>query len=995
MEILDVHKQQMLLDLIEQGAPWLAMELLKGDNNFSKDDLNKSLTSACQQGYTPIVQMLVQLGANVNYRDTNGNTPLMVSVQNGLADIVQFLLTNKADVNASNSVGDSALILSIRPSGSTKITEILLKQPGINIDHQNQDGYTAIMKAAEVKNVDALKLLLDKYFSFDYKTNPAPHFLHIDEHKTYECISNCVCGCVPQWTTLENTVNSKGENVHQIAKSCEIGSVFQILQEHVSTRISPLYLAIRANDIKSFNIFLNCDFLYAPKRKICLDEVFLHIFETCSNKDIIQFNENEIAMIKALLEHGADVNITWLDHTPMFDREQADSYTPSRISPTPVSLQKSLYCKRQMDPIQIAAKSGSVEVLELLLSFRVDVNRYDYPNSPFHIALTHDHKEFAKLLIQHVANMDIKQALMLAVEQQEPKYVRFLTEFYQNEVRKKFKVISGIQDVLLCSVRKGNLEIIGQILDLGANINDVVDSGMCPLAESKNGEVAKFLINRGANVNSVNFREQKLNDAPLIKVLVNRNSADNSVMEVIQVLLENGASANGVCWYGASVKDKSLCGKTALMLAAMKEGSMNVLQLLLSHGADLGERDGKGNTALAHAVIKDCFYNVLFLLRFIKDRKGILNLQNNEGLTALMYAVRFMNLTIAKELLDHGADVNIKDKHGNTLLLRQLIILKGRSFNIMKFLIPAGCDVNCQNNDGLSPLMVAAQNHLEEVMCVLLDSGAEVNAVSMKDKTKTALSHLVYISPLHDYFSCLEYLLDRGANASYLEATALHRMIITDKIHVVLKLIRCGLGPVSVLADGMLLCNGMDIAVRAHRIPSLTCITDTTFDCSPLCTALCVGDSALARIFVGNLFLTNSDVSLLGHNKLLRHHLAQLNSEDCLDILNEISTQPMTLLNLSFVAVSTAVGAAPGRETRVNKLPVPQMIKDKLLFKKFDATYNAKEKGTTTLIPRSYSASAMRTLDSLQAKLRKGNEYTLTRSQDPLFEKELILEYYY
>ncbi|BFZ20698.1 hypothetical protein BsWGS_23737 [Bradybaena similaris] len=913
MKTLDVHKQNMLFHLIEQGAHKRALKLLKRENHFTEDELNKSLISACHHGYSTIVQTLVQLGANVNDRDTNGNTPLLISVQTGLADVVEFLLTNKADVNASNFVGDSALIVSIRSSESTKITEALLKQPGINIDHKNQDGYTAIMTAAEVRNVYTLKALLDKYPNVDCKTISALRYTHIDECKIHEHTSDSVSDYVSQWTTLEKTVNSKGENVYQIAERCGIGGVVKLLQEHVCTKISPLELAVKANDIKSFHIILDCNFLHTPEMKTSFDKAFIQIFQKCSDKDMTYFSENDITMMKTLLKHGADVSKTLFDYTVF--KEQAASFRFDQLRSTPASLLRLLYGKRQIDPIIVAARSGCVQVLELLLSHKADVNRYDFHNSPLHIALSHGHSDCAKLLIQHGAKMNLKHALKLAVDQQEPNYVRFLIENYKNKIRKCLEETFGIQSILFRSVRKGSLDIIGQILHLGANINDVLSSGTCPLAESKNGEVAKFLIDRGAIIKQAKCLKRIKSQTPLIMVLINRDSADNSVIEVVQVLLENGASADDRCWNG----------RTTLILAAMREGSMSMMQLLLSHGADLNERDNLGNSALIYAVCKGCFQNVSFLLQIIKHRKQFLNLQNSEGLTALVYAVRLGNPMLVQELVDQGADINIKDKLGNTFLLRQLIS-EEHNDKTLRSLIQAGCDVNSQNNDGLSPLMVAARSYLLDTMCVLLDLGAEINAVSKKDSMKTALTHLIYKSYLRDdYFDCLKLLLDRGASASYLAATTLHKMIMAGDTYLIPQLIQCGLGPASVLVNDMLRNLLTEVRVRA-------------FHCSPLFTALCVGNSALGRFFVGNLFLTHYDVSWLGSNELVRQHLARKKYKGCLVILKEISTRPMALFNLSFVAVSTAIGAAPGREIRVNKLPVPQVIKDKLLFKKLDAT---------------------------------------------------------
>ena len=44
------------------------------------------------------------------------------------------------------------------------------------------------------------------------------------------------------------------------------------------------------------------------------------------------------------------------------------------------------------------------------------------------------------------------------------------------------------------------------------------------------------------------------------------------------------------------------------------------------------------------------------------------NIKNNYGITALIYAAEHGNLEIVKYLVEKGANVNIKDNHGRTAL---------------------------------------------------------------------------------------------------------------------------------------------------------------------------------------------------------------------------------------------------------------------------------------------------------------------------------------
>ena len=67
-----------------------------------------------------------------------------------------------------------------------------------------------------------------------------------------------------------------------------------------------------------------------------------------------------------------------------------------------------------------------------------------------------------------------------------------------------------------------------------------------------------------------------------------------------------------------------------------------------------------------------------------EEVKSIINPSNinqqdeNNGFTALHYCAQNGYLQIAQLLIDNGADVNIKDKYGNTALFKAVFFSQGR-----------------------------------------------------------------------------------------------------------------------------------------------------------------------------------------------------------------------------------------------------------------------------------------------------------------------------
>ncbi len=92
-----------------------------------------------------------------------------------------------------------------------------------------------------------------------------------------------------------------------------------------------------------------------------------------------------------------------------------------------------------------------------------------------------------------------------------------------------------------------------------------------------------------------------------------------------------------------------------------------------------------------------------------------------------------------KELLDNGADVDVRDRNGMTPLI--LAAKKGRS-QIVRLLLEKGADVNAQDEVmGWTALILASALGYKSVVKLLLENGADV---SIKDKNgMTALKYAI------------------------------------------------------------------------------------------------------------------------------------------------------------------------------------------------------------------------------------------------------------
>ena len=142
-----------------------------------------------------------------------------------------------------------------------------------------------------------------------------------------------------------------------------------------------------------------------------------------------------------------------------------------------------------------------------------------------------------------------------------------------------------------------------------------------------------------------------------------RNSKIWNIIDIVNLLLEHGADVNLT----------NNRGRTALMLAARnsnKDSNVETVKLLLEYGANVNVVNNDRMTALMLAA---CYSNEdsnIETVKLLLEHRANVNLVDNEGWTALMKAARNFNecsnIETVKLLLEHGANVKIKNNDGKT-----------------------------------------------------------------------------------------------------------------------------------------------------------------------------------------------------------------------------------------------------------------------------------------------------------------------------------------
>ena len=159
---------------------------------------------------------------------------------------------------------------------------------------------------------------------------------------------------------------------------------------------------------------------------------------------------------------------------------------------------------------------------------------------------------------------------------------------------------------------------------------------------------------------------------------------------------------------------------TGLMWAAA-EGHGDIVNLLLTVGADVNTRNEVNYTALLYAAETDQRDIVLTLLDH--GAHTDVSICNRYGETILLLMARQGHGDIVTRLVQQGDDIHHTNRIGDTALY--LAVSNGHAPTV-SCLLNLGAQVNTANVGGWTPLMMAAARGDIDVMELLLAQGADV-----------------------------------------------------------------------------------------------------------------------------------------------------------------------------------------------------------------------------------------------------------------------------
>ena len=135
-----------------------------------------------------------------------------------------------------------------------------------------------------------------------------------------------------------------------------------------------------------------------------------------------------------------------------------------------------------------------------------------------------------------------------------------------------------------------------------------------------------------------------------IRLLLDFNNLEYDILfllgyyELVQVLLA----------MNANVEDRGSKGDCTPLMEAASGGFIDIVQLLLQHGANINAQSSSGNTALHYA----CCSGYDGVVQVLIQHNADLEHQNENGHTPLMEAASGGHVKVASLLLEKGAGIN-------------------------------------------------------------------------------------------------------------------------------------------------------------------------------------------------------------------------------------------------------------------------------------------------------------------------------------------------
>ena len=373
-------------------------------------------------------------------------------------------------------------------------------------------------------------------------------------------------------------------------------------------------------------------------------------------------------------------------------------------------------------PLHTAAQEGNVEKIQQQLKTNPHLleSRNDHGETPLIVAASHGHAQVCKILLKAEANLNAtnpfqRNALHVACRAGQIEVVRILSAYKQ-------LLESKAQDELtplLVAAWLGHVQVCAVLLEAGADINAIHSSGKNALHLACEGGDIK-VVQLFAKYRHLRIAKDKKGSTPLILAQSFKKTEIAKLLQkeeekIHQELLEF------LCSTSIAKSEYDLKSLSANANSSDSSGNLTTVPTISILPTNL--KDMKNELSL-HAAAEEG--NVEKIQQQLKINPNSLESRNKNGDTPLIVAASYGHAIVCAVLLKAGANVNATNRFERNALYSAC---KAGKIEVVQILSTYKQLLESRAQDGLTPLLVAAWLGHAKICAVLLEAGADINAI--------------------------------------------------------------------------------------------------------------------------------------------------------------------------------------------------------------------------------------------------------------------------